>query len=274
LDFGVSASRIFPSTYDGVMQVLKRLRGQNGCPWDKEQTHESLKEALLEECYELVEAIEEGDTHKMSEELGDVILNVAFHANIAEEQGEFTSGNVFAGLIDKLVRRHPHVFSGVKVSGSAEVVANWDAIKQRERGGADESALGGVPKAMPALSYAQTIQRRAARTGFDWEDFKGVLDKVSEEVAEIHAAESDVQQEQELGDLLFSVVNACRWMGVEAETALRHANARFYGRFTGMESFCSQRDIDFRQLSLDEKEGLWQEVKAREGEPGIADQGD
>lgn len=263
MEFGVSASRIFPSTFDGVLRVLKRLRGPNGCPWDKEQTHKSLKEMLLEECYELVEAIEEGDSDKIVEELGDVILNVAFHANIAEEQNEFTTEQVFAGLIDKLVRRHPHVFSGLRVSGSAEVVANWDAIKQRERGD-DESVLDGVPKTMPALSYAQTIQRRAARTGFDWEDFKGVLDKVSEEVAEIHAAQSDAHREQELGDLLFSVVNACRWMGVEAEAALRHANSRFHGRFTGMENLSRRRDLDFRQLSLDEKEGLWQEIKESE----------
>ena len=268
MEFGVSAARIFPSTYDGVLRVLKRLRGANGCPWDKEQTHQSLKEALVEECYELVEAIEEGDNGRMVEELGDVILNVAFHANIAEEENEFTSEQVFAGLIDKLVRRHPHVFSGVRVSGSAEVVANWDAIKRQERGADDESALDGVPKTLPALSYAQTIQRRAARTGFDWDEFKGVLDKVSEEVEEIHTAESDAQREHELGDLLFSVVNACRWMGVEAETALRHANSRFQSRFTGMEKLSRQRDQDFRQLSLDEKEGLWQEVKRTEASQG------
>ncbi len=264
MEFGVSASRIFPSTYEGLMLVLRRLRGPKGCPWDKEQTHESLRESLLEECYELVEAIEEGDTKKMAEELGDVILNASFHANIGEEQGEFTSDQVFAGLIDKLVRRHPHVFSGVKVSGSAEVVANWDAIKQREAGGEEASALGGVPKAMPALSYAQTVQRRAARTGFDWEDFKGVLDKVSEEVGEIHDAVSDEERERELGDLLFSVVNACRWMDVDAEAALRHANARFSGRFKGMESLSREREVDFRHLSLDEKEGLWEEVKELE----------
>lgn len=264
MEFGVSASKIYPSTYEGVLRVLKRLRGVKGCPWDREQTHQSLKEALLEECYELVEAIEEGDSDKMVEELGDVILNVAFHANIAEEQDEFTSEQVFAGLIDKLVRRHPHVFSGLRVSGSAEVVDNWDAIKQRERGGAHKSVLDGVPKTMPALSYAQTIQRRAARTGFDWDDFKGVLDKVSEEISEIWQAQSDEERERELGDLLFSVVNACRWMDIDAEAALRHANSSFYRRFAGMEELSGQRGLDFRKLSLDEKESLWQEIKQSE----------
>lgn len=245
--------------------MLKRLRGPDGCPWDREQTHDSLKHLLLEECYELIEAIDEGDTDGLIDELGDVLFHVALQVQIADEAGLFGQGQVIQALIQKLVRRHPHVFADTKAADAREVEANWEVSKQRERGRADTSMLDGVPKSMPALSYARSVQQRAARNGFDWEDFSGVLDKVTEELAEIASARSAEATERELGDLLFSIVNAARWMGVDPEGALRHANSRFYARFVTMEKLGRDRDLAFRELSLDEKVSLWQEAKTLNG---------
>jgi tetrapyrrole methylase family protein/MazG family protein len=255
----------FPSTYDGLLQLVQRLRGPDGCPWDREQTHQSVKRQLLEECYELVEAIEEGDADKMVEELGDVLFHVVFQTQIGTEEGELTQEQVLGSLIEKLVRRHPHVFGDEEVSDARDVEANWDAIKRLEAAGTEASILDGVPRQMPALSYAQTIQRRAARAGFDWEDAQGVLDKVAEELDELASAESLEERESELGDLLFSLVNAARWLGMDAEGALSQTNNRFYRRFAAMEGLCRERDLSFPELSLDEKEALWQEVKSKVG---------
>ena len=254
----------YPATYDGVLQLLERLRGPNGCPWDKKQTHQSMTEMLLEECYELIEAIEEENVEEMVEELGDVLFHVAFQARIAEEAKEFTQGEVFEALIGKLVRRHPHVFGDVQADDAEQVIANWDAIKRDEKKGGDDSILDGLPRHMPALGYAQSVQGRAARSGFDWDDISGALAKVAEELGEINDAQSEEQKEHELGDLLFSIVNASRWMGIDAESALRHANGRFYRRFTTMERFSRERGLPFAGLPLDEKEALWQEAKALE----------
>ena len=254
----------YPSTYDGVLQLLERLRGPNGCPWDRKQTHRSMTEMLLEECYELIEAIEGNNIEGMIGELGDVLFHVAFQARIAEEAEEFTHGQVFEALISKLVRRHPHVFGDVQADDAEQVVVNWDAIKRDEKAGSDESILDGLPRSMPFLAYAQSVQGRAARAGFDWDDISGVLDKVVEELGEINEAQSDEQREHELGDLLFSIVNASRWRDIDAESALRHANGRFYGRYTTMERFSRERGLSFAELPLDEKEALWQEAKALE----------
>ena len=255
----------YPATYDGVLQLLERLRGPDGCPWDKKQTHESMTEMLLEECYELIEAIEENNIDEMVEELGDVLFHVAFQARIAEEAKEFTHGQVFEALISKLVRRHPHVFGDVQADDAEQVIANWDAIKRDERAGGADSVLEGLPRNMPSLAYAQSVQGRSARTGFDWDDISGVLGKVVEELGEISEARSVERKEHELGDLLFSIVNASRWMGIDAEAALRHANGRFYRRFTTMERFSEERGLSFTGLPLVEKEALWQEAKALEG---------
>ncbi len=254
----------YPATYDGVLQLLERLRGPNGCPWDRKQTHQSMTEMLLEECYELIEAIEDDNVDEMIGELGDVLFHVAFQARIAEEAKEFTQGQVFEALISKLVRRHPHVFGDVQADDAEQVLANWDAIKRDEKTGSDDSILDGLPRNMPSLAYAQSVQGRAARAGFDWDDISGALSKVVEELAEISEAQSDEQKEHELGDLLFSIVNASRWMGIDAESALRHANNRFYRRFTTMERFGRERGLPFAGLPLDEKEALWQEAKALE----------
>ena len=258
-------TREFPATYDGVIQLLERLRGPNGCPWDRKQTHQSMTEMLLEECYELIEAIEENNIEGMIEELGDVLFHVAFQARIAVEAEEFADGQVFEALISKLVRRHPHVFGDVQADDADQVVANWDAIKRDEKTGSDRSTLDGLPRSMPSLAYAQSVQGRAARAGFDWDDISGVLAKVVEELGEISEAQSEGQKEHELGDLLFSIVNASRWMGIDAESSLRHANGRFYRRFTTIEGFSKERGLSFAELPLDEKEALWQEAKALEG---------
>ena len=255
---------IFAETYSGVHQLVQRLIGPDGCPWDKEQTPATLKHLFLEECYEFVEAIDEDDTDKMIEELGDVFFHLAFQIQIAAKAKRFTHEDVFANLLGKLVRRHPHVFGDAQMDDPSEAVPKWDAIKRKELEGSDRSILDGVPKAMPALSYAQAVQGRAARMGFDWDDFQGVVDKIAEEVRELGEAESPEAKEREMGDLLFSMANAARWMGAESENALRGTNTRFYKRFTTMERLSRERGLRFEDLPLDQKESLWEEAKALE----------
>ena len=254
----------FPSSFEGIQQLVATLRSPGGCPWDREQSADSLKHLFLEECYELVEAIEEGDVEKIAEELGDVLFHGASQIQIAEEQGDFSGSDVFRQVIEKLVRRHPHVFGDVVMEDAEEAVPRWDEIKRQEMAGTDRSILDGVPKAMPSMGYAQAVQGRAARMGFDWDDYAGVLEKVAEELRELEEVETDDARESELGDLLFSVVNASRWLGIEAETALRKSNRRFYSRFTTMERLARDRGLDFESLSLDAKEDLWQEAKRGE----------
>jgi tetrapyrrole methylase family protein/MazG family protein len=215
----------------------------------------------MEECYELLEAIEEDDAGKLVEELGDVLFHVALQIQIATESSRFTQEDVFGSLLDKLVRRHPHVFGDATMDDPSEAIPRWDALKRQELAGSDRSILDGVPRAMPALSYAQAVRDRAARMGFDWESYSGVLDKVVEELRELHQAESADEKERELGDVLFTVVNAAAWLDVEAETALRHANTRFYRRFVTMERLSRERGLSFEELPPDRKEELWQEAK-------------
>ena len=257
----MSQKDTFASSFEGIQDLAARLRGPNGCLWDREQTPDSLKHLFLEECYELVEAIEEGDNAKVVEELGDVLFHAASMAQIAEESGAFSGEDVFALAIEKLVRRHPHVFGDAVAEDSRQVGVRWDQIKREEMKGTDKSILDGVPKAMPSLAYAQAVQGRAARMGFDWDDYDGVIAKVSEEVKELEDAESESEREQELGDLLFSLVNASRWLGIEAETALRQSNSKFFSRFVKMERLARERGHDFEALTLDEKEALWQVAK-------------
>ncbi len=251
----------FPDSFEGVMKLTAFMRGPDGCPWDREQDRDSLKAGLLEECYELIEAIESGDAPAQVEELGDVTINLAFLMDIAADTGEFGPASVFGGLIDKIVRRHPHVFGDAEAYTPDEVKRQWEAVKQSERSGDGASSLDGVPRTMPALSYAQSVQERAARQGFDWTSVDGVLDKVAEEVAELESAETDAEREAELGDVLFSIVNAARWMGIDAEAALRGANARFRARFGGMERAAGERGVSLSDLTMDEKEALWDASK-------------
>ncbi|MDP6494541.1 MAG: nucleoside triphosphate pyrophosphohydrolase [Dehalococcoidia bacterium] len=251
-----------PGTYQTLEKVVGRLLGPGGCPWDREQTHQSLKRNLLEECYEFMEAIDSGDPKHMVEELGDILLQVAFHIQLAQEGGRFGPQEVFTSINEKLIRRHPHIFGDAEAHTAAEVKANWEDIKQRERGDSS-SRLSSIPRDLPALAYAQLLQDRASLAGFDWDNLQGVLQKVDEEARELEEAESQEERESEMGDILFSLVNMGRWMSIQMEDSLRHSNHRFSRRFTDMESLCKERSIDFADLSLDEKEALWQEAKKR-----------
>ena len=247
------------SPFDTLTGVISHLRSPDGCPWDRDQTHQSIKNYLLEECYEALEALDEGEPHKLRDELGDLLLQVMLHSQIAAEANEFTIDDVVTGLTDKLVRRHPHVFGDDDASTAGEVESNWEANKKRERGGG--SVLDGVPKQMPALAHSQSIHRRAANAGFDWKDMDGVLDKVREEVEELQQAGSKDEQEQEMGDILATLVNVGRKLEIDMESALRGANDRFSCRFTTMEKMCRERGLDLKRLSESEQEELWQEAK-------------
>ena len=250
------------SQFASLVDIIARLRAPDGCPWDRQQTHSSLREYLLEECYEVLEALDEGDSGKLCVELGDLLLQIVLHAQIAAEAGEFKLGDVIKGINSKLIHRHPHIFGSVEVTNAEEVALNWEALKQEERG-ADASILDSVPKQMPALGYSQAIQRRVAQVGFDWEDVDGVIDKLAEEVSEFKGALSHEEKMEEFGDLLFTLANIGRRLGVDLETALRQANQRFYCRFTYMEEVCRRRGLNLGELSFDEQNALWEEAKER-----------
>lgn len=261
-DAGYAAE--FEHTFAGLMDLLGRLRGPDGCPWDRGQSRESLCSQFLEEAYELIEAIEEGDPEAIAEEVGDVILHAGFQIQLAREDGSFTETDVFGSLIAKLVHRHPHVFSANRQSLDAgQVLASWDELKRAEKPDSGRrSAIDGVPRAMPALARAQEIQSKARKTGFDWDELSGVIDKIREETGELAEARTGEEAEAELGDLLFSVVNAARWLDIDAETALRGANRRFAERFRAMENLARERGSDLRDLYPEDRESLWAEVKA------------
>ncbi len=250
------------SQFDALVAIIARLRAGDGCPWDRKQTHSSLRENLLQECYEVLEALDEGDSGKLCHELGDLLMQVVLHAQIATEAGEFEVRDVISSINTKLIHRHPHVFGSLRVKDAEEVLVNWEALKKEERG-ADASMLSNVPQEMPALSYSQEIQDRVARVGFDWEDIGGVIDKLAEEVSEFKQADSRERKGQEFGDLLFTLANVARRLGVDLESALREANRRFYHRFSCMEELCRQRGLNFGELSFDEQNALWEEAKKR-----------
>ena len=253
--------------FQSLIDIVARLRGPGGCPWDAEQTHESLKRNLLEECYETLEAIDAGQPAELAEELGDILVQIAFHADIAQAAGHFDIADVLTAINRKLIRRHPHVFGDANASDARQVERNWEQLKAEERrqaGKPEPSAMDSVPAALPALSAAQLIQDRAARFGFDWDDAGGVLDKLVEEIAEFRAAATDDERLDEFGDVLFALVNVARWSGIQAEDALRQANAKFRTRYRTMEKLASQRGQDFTALPLDDKEALWQEAKSAE----------
>jgi MazG family protein len=246
--------------FDSLVEIIARLRGPNGCPWDKEQTHKSLRSNLLAECYEVLEALDKDDAAQLGEEMGDLLLQIVLHAQIAKDSGEFEIGDVIENITGKIIRRHPHIFGKVKVKDAEEVMHNWEALKKEERT-EGTSMLEGVPKEMPALAYALEISRRAVRVGFEWENMEGVLDKLAEEIREIKEAGDRAEKEREYGDLLFTMVNVARWEGIDAEAVLREANRRFFKRFARMEELCRQRGWDFSQLSFKEKDELWEEAK-------------
>ena len=261
----------YPSSFEGLMALVASLRGPDGCPWDREQTRASMRNYVREESHELLDAIDEGDSAAVAEELGDVLFHAAFQLRLGIEGGEFEPADVFRGVIDKLVRRHPHVFGDDEARDAADVLPRWHEMKRRERAGRGGSALDGIPKSLPALAHAQALQQRAARVGFDWDDLDGVLRKVDEEVGELREADGRARVEAELGDLLFALVNACRWLDADAETALRESSDRFRRRFEHMERGSAERGLDFEALTLDEKEALWQEAKRSVDDGGGGD---
>jgi len=251
-----------------LVQIMARLRGENGCPWDREQTHASIKPYLLEETYEVLESIDENDPVKLEEELGDLALQVVFHAQMADEAGLFTIADVLRGINEKLRRRHPHIFGDVKADTAQEVLFNWEQIKklEREKAQGHASLLDGVPRELPALLRAHRLQEKASRVGFDWNEARQVFQKVEEELAELQAAmesEQPDRMEAELGDLLFSLVNLGRFIAVNPEDALRKTIARFIARFQYIEEELARRGKAPGQVTLEEMDALWAEAKAK-----------
>lgn len=243
--------------WDLLVYVVDRLLGPGGCPWDQEQTHESLKKYLLEESYELMDAIDSGDEANLREELGDVLLQPLMHAQMEKRDGNWDIEDVAQQVADKLIHRHPHVFGDLAVADADEVLRNWDRIKLAESDG-PRSILEGVPRAMPALARALTISKRAARAGFEWPDVDGVWEKLDEEIAEFRAASTPEEQADEMGDILFTVVNLARWHKLDAEDSLQRMLNRFTARFQQMESLA---DVPLGDLSPAEWDRLWVRAK-------------
>ena len=256
--------------------LVARLRAPDGCPWDREQDHLTLRKFLLEETYEVYDALEKGSTPALAEELGDLLLQIVLHAQYSAEDGVFDMSDVYRNVVTKIVRRHPHVFGDVVADSSAEVIRNWEQIKAGEReagnGKASESepkstsmpaAFAGLSKSLPALAYAQEMQERAASLGYDWPALEGVLDKVTEEAAELIAATSEAEKREEFGDLLMVLVNLARKLGIDSEAALRSASAKFATRFADVERQAAERDVELRTLSMDELDELWQRAKVQ-----------
>jgi len=249
-----------------VVGIMETLRGEGGCPWDREQTAESLKPYLIEETYEVIEAIETGDPESLEEELGDLLLQVIFHAILAREKGEFDISSVLENLAEKLMGRHPHVFGDVKdVQNSEDVVKHWEAIKGGEKN--HSSVLSGVPRALPALLQARRIQEKAKRVGFDWSNVAPVWEKVKEEWGEFEEACEKGDKSgmtREFGDLLFALVNLSRFLGIDAEDALRQCNFRFIDRFSHMERSLKEKGVDLDKVGLDVMDKYWEEAKKLE----------
>lgn len=252
------------TAFEGLQEIAAHLRAPEGCPWDQKQTLQSMRPHLMEESYEALAAIDADDPHKVGEELGDLLLVITMLMQIASEDGHFTSADVIRRISTKLIHRHPHVFADLVVDGEEAVLQNWERLKAQERdaNGDDEKyLLDGVTIALPALVQAQEYQGRAARVGFDWPEITGVIDKVTEEVAELQEAVDDETRAAELGDLLFALVNLSRWYGVDAESALRTANSRFRKRFTQIERTARERGLDLMAMPLEEMNALWNQAK-------------
>jgi len=249
----------------GMAAISARLRAPDGCPWDRRQTHASLRPFVLEEAYEMVDAIERGVPGDLAEELGDLLLQIILHAQLAAEDGLFDLTDVYRSIGTKIVRRHPHVFGGLKVSGEEQVLANWETIKAAERveAGRGRGPFDGVARALPALPASREIQERAAAMGWDWESVEGVWDKVAEELGELRAASDDPARLHELGDVLFVLVNLGRWLKLDPEEALRSANRRWIERFGAVAELARERGIDLDALGTGARDELWSEVKLR-----------
>jgi tetrapyrrole methylase family protein/MazG family protein len=249
------------------MEIMKKLRAPGGCPWDAEQTHDTLKRYLIEECYEVIEAIDTGDDALLREELGDLLLQPVFHAAIADERGAFTMTDILKTICDKLIRRHPHVFSDQVIATSEEQIVNWEKIKNEEKGEGRKSVLSGVPPHLPAMIKAHKITEKASRVGFDWETQHQVIAKIKEELTELEETllkDDQKRIEEELGDLLFAVVNLGRFLAIDPEDALRKTINRFINRFNHVEESLQKQGSTPQQATLEEMEMLWQEAKKME----------
>lgn len=248
------------NNFEKLVKTVSKLRSPNGCPWDREQNHQSLKANLLEETYEAIEAIERGNPESLKEELGDVLLQVVLHSQIASESGDFDLEDVAGIINEKLIRRHPHVFGDVTVRDSAEVVFNWEEIKRREKP-ERKSALSGIARTLPALMAAQELSKKAVKTGFEWPDTDSLWQCLQSEIEEFKNAVTEGNRphiEDELGDIFFTLVNVARWYGIDAETALLRANTKFKNRFQAMENLSGK---DLKACTIDELEDLWQQAK-------------
>jgi tetrapyrrole methylase family protein/MazG family protein/ATP diphosphatase len=258
-----------PRTFEALVALMDRLREPGGCPWDREQTYSTLRGYLLEECYEVVEALDRGDGAELCEELGDLLFQIVFLSRLGAEEGKFTAADVVRGIADKIVRRHPHVFAEERADTTDEVLRKWEEIKRKEKEAAgiareDSSALAGVPRALPALQKAQRLGTKAARVGFDWRSIDGVLEKVEEEIGELREAlarrDGDATRE-ELGDLLFALVMLGRHAGVDAEEALERTNRKFVERFGAVERSLRERGIAVAEAGPALLDELWNEAK-------------
>ena len=252
------------TSFEAFQEIVAHLRAPDGCAWDREQTHESLRTHLMGEAYEALAAMDSGDPAEMAEEFGDLLLQIVLNAQIASEDGEFNMADVLKGIYDKIIRRHPHVFGDVTLDGVQGVLKNWEKLKAVERANSHEPEKGlldGVPLALPALSQAQEYQDRAARVGFDWKEVSGVLDKIAEEIQEVREVTNEEELIAELGDLFFALVNLARWKKVDAESALRGTSMRFKKRFAYVEQEAKKQDRKLSEMSIDEMEVLWQEAK-------------
>jgi tetrapyrrole methylase family protein / MazG family protein len=270
--------------FEKLVAVQARLRAANGCPWDREQTHQSLRTYLIEEAYEVLEALESGNDAKFAEEMGDLLLQIVFHSQIAREEGRFTVSEVIREIHDKMIRRHPHVFGTTRAKDSAEVLRNWEQIKAEERRAygnkrdskADDSKevslLDGVSRVLPATLEGFQLTRKASRIGFDWEDAGGVLEKMREETEELKRVldkQDQTKIEEELGDLLFAAINLSRFLKVDPEIALKKANAKFARRFRAMERLARENSREFKDLPREEMETYWDAAKKLEGKPHL-----
>ncbi len=255
------------SNFEDLVALMAKLRSPDGCPWDRKQTPESLKPFLIEECYEVIDALDEGSPGKVKEELGDLLFQIIFHARIAEEQGQFTIRDVIAYNVEKMIRRHPHVYGDASLSTDREVLANWEEIKKKEKGYEDrKSVLEGVPKHLPSLLRAHSLQERAARVGFDWSRIEEALPKLDEEIDEFKESldrKDPAGIEEELGDIFFMLVNISRFLGVNPEDALRKTISKFIQRFRYIEEHAADAGRSLNDMTLDEMEKLWQESKGK-----------
>lgn len=251
------------TSFEAFAEIVAHLRAPDGCPWDKEQTHQTLRKHLMEESYETLSAMDANDIDGMREEFGDLLLQIVLNSYIAYQDREFSFTEVTKHIYDKIMRRHPHVFGDVQLDGVDGVLQNWEKLKEQERGrkNEDKGILDGVPAALPALNQAQEYQDRAARVGFDWPEIEDVLDKVREEIEEVKTAENPEQVKAELGDLFFVLVNLARWREVDAESALREANLKFKRRFAFVEKSAKGQGRNLSDMTLEEMDSFWNEAK-------------